>query len=207
MSFIGDAIGSVFSGITGASQQAAAGQAAAASQSAAAQAGITEQGRQFDALVQLMSPYVGAGESALAAQQGLLGLGGQELQGQLVGDIEGSELFGALQRQGETAILQNASATGGLRGGNTQAALAQFRPQLLQSLVDTQYNKLAGLSQLGQASAAGQGAAGIQTGTNVANLLGQQGSAIAGGQLAAGGAQRQTFGDLVGLGGAVAGFF
>ena len=131
MSFIGDAIGSVFGGITGANQQAQAGQAAAASQSAAAQAGVDEQGRQFDALVELMSPYVQSGEAALAGQQGLLGLGGQDLQQQLVGNIESSPLFASLQQQGENAILQNASATGGLRGGNTQAALAQFRPQML----------------------------------------------------------------------------
>ncbi|WP_449405980.1 hypothetical protein [Massilia phosphatilytica] len=34
--------------------------------------------------------------------------------------------FQALQQQGNDAILANASATGGLRGGNVQGALGQF---------------------------------------------------------------------------------
>ena len=53
-------------------------------------------------------------------------------------------------QQGQDAILQNASAIGGLRGGNTQAALAQFRPALLSQLIAEQYNRLGGLSSLGQ---------------------------------------------------------
>ena len=207
MSFVGDFLGDVVGGITGAKQAGQAGADAARSQAAAAGQGIDESRRQFDALVGLMSPYVTAGSGALETQQGLIGLGGQDLQQQLVGEIESSPLFGSLSQQGESSILQNASATGGLRGGNTQAALAQFRPQMLNQLVESQYNKLAGLSQLGQASAAGQGAAGIQTGTNIANLLGQQGAARAGGQLAQGGVVGQTFGDIMSIGGAASGFF
>ena len=83
-------------------------------------------------------------------------------------------------------MLQRASATGGLRGGNIQGALAQFRPQMLNSLIEQQYGRLGGMTALGQQSAAGVGAAGQQTGVNVANLLGQQGAAQAGGQIAQG---------------------
>jgi hypothetical protein len=42
------------------------------------------------------------------------------------------------------------------------------------------------MTALGQQSAAGVGAAGLETGANVANLLGQQGAALAGGELAQG---------------------
>jgi len=83
-------------------------------------------------------------------------------------------------------LLQRASATGGLRGGNIQGALAQFRPQLLSSLIDQQYGRLGGMTALGQQSAAGVGTAGLQTGVNVANLLGQQGAAQAGAEIAQG---------------------
>jgi hypothetical protein len=71
----------------------------------------------------------------------------------------------------------------GLRGGNIQAALAQFRPQLLSSLIEQQYGRLGGMTTLGQRSAAGVGAAGMETGSNISNLLAQQGAARAGGEL------------------------
>ncbi len=57
---------------------------------------------------------------------------GMEAQQGAISGLEGSPIFQALARQGEDAILQNASATGGLRGGNVQGALGQFRPAALQ---------------------------------------------------------------------------
>jgi hypothetical protein len=51
------------------------------------------------------------------------------------------------------------------------------------------------LAKIGQASAAGVGAQGVTTGTNVANLLGQQGQAIAGGQLG----EARAYGQLLNL--------
>jgi hypothetical protein len=100
-----------------------------------------------------------------------------------------------LQQQGENAILQNASATGGLRGGNIQGALAQFRPALLNQALEQQYSRLGGMTQLGQRSAAGVGAAGMETGTNISNLLGQQGAALAGGELG----QAKAYGQILNM--------
>ena len=156
---------------------------AAGQQADAAQAGIEEQRRQFDKLQELLAPYVQAGQPALQAQQALVGLGGAEAQQEAVSQLEASPLFQALARQGEEAMLQQASATGGLRGGNLQAALAQFRPQMLAQAIEDQYGRLGGLTALGQQSAAGVGSAGVQTGQAVAGLLGQQGAARAGGTL------------------------
>lgn len=169
---------------SGAAKDAAATGAAAQTQSA--QLGIDEQRRQFDAIQKLLNPFVNAGTGALTGQQNLLGLNGAPAQQSAISGIQSSPQFSALAQQGEDAILANASATGGLRGGNVQGALAQFRPQLLSSLIDQQYQRLGGLTQVGQASAAGVGSAGLQTGSNVAQLLQQQGAATAGGALAAG---------------------
>jgi len=166
--------------------QADAAEGAAAAQSGAAQAGIEEQRRQFDAVQKLLAPYVSAGAPALEAQQAFLGLRGPEAERAAIERIKGGETFQALAGQGEEALLQRASATGGLRGGNIQGALAQFRPALLSSLIDQQYGRLGGMTALGQQSAAGVGAAGQQTGVNVANLLGQQGAAQAGAEIAQG---------------------
>jgi hypothetical protein len=202
MSFIGKVLG----GITGASQSAKAAEQAGQTQAAASQAGIDEQRRQFDSLVQLMSPYIQAGTGAMQQQQALIGLQGPEAQQQAISGFEQSPLFQSMQQQGENAILQNASATGGLRGGNVQAALGQFRPQLLNQLIEQQYGRLGGLSAMGQASAAGQAGAGMQSAGNVGNLLANQAQATAGGQIARGGMQRQVFGDILGLAKAAAAF-
>ncbi len=203
MSFIKNIIGS----ITGAKQAAAGAESASRTQAAAAQQGVDEQRRQFDALQKVLEPYVQAGYGGLSGQQDLLGLNGAGAQGGAIAGIQSGPQFQALQQQGENAILQNASATGGLRGGNTQAALAQFRPQLLSQLIDQQFSRLGGITQIGQNSAAGVGNAGLQTGNNVANLLQQKGAATAGGQIAQGNYGRQVFGDVVKIGSAVAGAF
>ena len=174
-------------------------------QQQAAQGGIDEQRRQFDAIQKLLQPYTEAGTGALTQQQALLGMGTPEAQQQAIAALQGSPQFAALQQQGENAILQNASATGGLRGGNVQGALAQFRPALLSSLIDQQYSRLGGLTAIGQNAAAGVGNAGMSTGSNIATLLGRQGQAQAGGilgeQSALTGGINKAFGAVQGAGG------
>lgn len=120
-------------------------------------------------------------------------------QQEAVAQIEGSPMFQALARQGEEAILQNASATGGLRGGNVQAALGQFRPALLNQFIEQQYNRLGNMARVGQASATGVGAAGTEAATNIGNLLTQSGRAQAGSALAQGNAINQALGSVTGF--------
>jgi hypothetical protein len=173
---IGSSLGGALEGQQSASQ-------AANIQSTSAQGGIDEQRRQFDAIQQLLQPYSQAGQGALSQQQALLGLSGAPAQQGAISALQGSPQYTAMLQQGENAVLQNASATGGLRGGNTQAALAQFRPALLAQTIQDQYARLGGLTSLGQNAAAGVGNAGMQTGANIANLMGKQGSAQAVGAL------------------------
>ena len=188
--------------LIGSSMQASAAGEAAGIQAGAAEAGIAEQRRQFDALQALLKPYTEAGLPALEAQQAFLGLRGPEAERAAIERISGGERFQELTRQGEEALLQRASATGGLRGGNVQAALAQFRPQVLNQLIEEQYGRLGGMTTLGQRSAAGVGAAGTELGTNVANLLAQQGAARAGGELG----EAKAYGSLFNLPGQLLGF-
>jgi hypothetical protein len=181
--------------LLGGMMQADAAGDAAGIQAGAAEAGIVEQRRQFDALQALLKPYTEAGLPALQQQQAFLGLQGPEAERAAIERIRSGETFQALAGQGEEALLQRASATGGLRGGNIQGALAQFRPQLLSSLIEQQYGRLGGLTTLGQQSAAGVGTAGMQTGSNVANLLAQQGAARAGGELG----QAKAYGQILNI--------
>lgn len=179
--------------LIGSSMQASAAGDAAAIQAGAAEEGVAEQRRQFDSLQALLKPYTEAGLPALEQQQALIGLRGPEEERAAIERISGGERFQEITRQGEEAILSRASATGGLRGGNVQQALAQFRPQVLNQLIEEQYGRLGGMTTLGQRSAAGVGAAGMDTGVNVSNLLAQQGAARAGGELGEARAYGQLF--------------
>jgi hypothetical protein len=210
-----------------ANKGASAAKSAASTQAASQGQAIDEQRRQFDAIRELLSPYIqagkpdltqpyiGAGPGALQAMQGLAGLRGAGEQQAAINQIQQGAQFQELARQGEQGILQNAAATGGLRGGNVQAALAQFRPALLNQLIESQYGKLAGLTslgstsaenllRLGQASAAGTAAAGQQSAQNIGNLMVGQGQAQAAGQIGAANAFAQGVGGITGaIGGGV----
>ena len=169
---------------------------AIAAQTASQEQAIAEQRRQYDATRELLQPFVAAGSPALQAQLNILGLAGPEQQRAAIAQQEQSPFFQALAQQGEEALLQKASATGGLRGGNIQGALAQFRPALLNQFIEQQYGRLGDITTLGQQSAAGVGSAGMQTGANIGNILQRQGQNISGllqgqGQIAAGGALAQ----------------
>jgi len=210
-----------------ASKGASASESAANTQAAAQGRAIDEQRRQFDTIRELLAPYteagkpdltqpyVQAGPGALQAMQGLAGLRGAGEQQAAINQIQQSAQFQELARQGEQGILQNAAATGGLRGGNVQAALSQFRPALLNQLIESQYGKLAGLTSLGstsaqnllgvgQASAAGTAAAGQQSAQNIGNLMVGQGQAQAAGQIGAANAFAQGASGITGaIGGGV----
>lgn len=159
---------------------------ASGAQIAADQAAIDEQRRQFDKVMELLSPYSQAGEQALEQQGQLAGLGTPEEEQAAIERLQGSPMYQAMLQEGEEGILQNAAATGGLRGGNIQSALAEFRPQLLSGIINQRYGQLGGIVNTGQASAAGQAASGQQMAGNVGALLSQQGQARAGRYLAEG---------------------
>ena len=173
--------------------QADATRDAAGLQKDATLAGIDEQHRQFDAIQKLLQPYVQAGTGALGQQQNLIGLNGNDAQAAAIQALQSSPQFTSMLKQGENSILANASATGGLRGGNTQSALAQFSPTLLAQTINDQYSRLGGITSLGQNAATMTGNAGMQTGNSVAGLLQQMGAAQAGGALAQGKADAQMW--------------
>lgn len=170
----GQKIGDAWKGVTGVT---------AAEKATAAQ----EEGIQ-DAMGTL-DPYAQAGQDALGAQSDLLGLSGPEAQAAAMEQIQSSPMFTGLVEQGENAILQNAAATGGLRGGDTQGALAQYRPQMLNQAIQQRFQNLGGIT--------GQGLAGAQQQAALAQDLGNVGAS---GELANYNLQRGFIGDLAGLG-------
>lgn len=171
-----------FDSLTGKTAAKKASQA----QQQASQQGMAEQKRQFDALQQLMKPYVQSGTNALSGQNDLLGLNGFGKQQGAIDNIENSPFFKSQYQQAENALLQNASATGGLRGGNMQEALADNRSNMLFGNVQQQLQNLSGAAANGQSAAAGLGGQGLTFGNNMAQGYGDIGQAQAGYQLAKG---------------------
>ena len=213
--------------VLGASNKKKAAKSAAQADIASQEAAIAEQRRQFDETVELLKPFVQTGQEAMYGlqpyaepglfameqQAAIAGLMGPEAQAAQIAQIESDPLFQAQLRQGEEALLQQASATGGLRGGNIQGALAQFRPQMLTDQINQQYGRLGGftalgqgtqldLARLGQASATGQAQVGQSASANIQQALANQGAAQAGYRTARGEAQSDMIGSVFGtLGG------
>lgn len=175
----------------------AAGKAADA-QAEASAASVAEQRRQFDAMQELLKPYVTAGGQSLTAQQNLLGLNGNTAQQAAIDQIKQGPAYLNAMESGANLITQNAAATGGLRGGNTQAALGRYGGDLLTGLVQNQFTNLGGLTSLGQNSAAQTGNAGMQSANSISNSLAQGAAAQAGGYIAQGNAQAGMINSLFG---------
>lgn len=156
---------SLIGGLFGGGAQKRAASKAAAAQIDAANKGIAEQGRQYDQSRADFMPFMQAGTDALSGMRDLLGLGGGEEQAAAIRALEASPMFASLIGNGEEALLQNASATGGIRGGNTQRGLADFRSDVLAREVQRQLGNLGGLAGMGM------GATGsvAQLGANKAN--------------------------------------
>ena len=125
----------------------------------------------------------GAGEGQLSPTGTYTRPGASASQQATLDRLSQDPLFLAKVKSGEEALLQNASATGGLRGGNVQAALAQFRPQMLSEEIANRIAQLSGIVEAGsgqefdairiaQSSAAQQAAAAGQAGQTMANIFG-----------------------------------
>ena len=188
---------SVISSVLGsnASQSAASTQANASVQAAGMQQATTEQQlaqqqAMYNQNVARMQPWVNQGTAANATLADLLGTSGNTSAsgyGSLVGQPTLAQLqtqmapnYQFMLNQGEQALQSSAAASGGLLTGqglkdinnyaqNTaQSGLQQAYNNYVTNQTNT-YNRLSGLSSLGQNSAAGVGNQGVQTGSNIAN--------------------------------------
>lgn len=194
-------------GIANSSAKKSAANSAARAETNAANLAIGEQRDAREQMRMLLQPYVDAGNPALQGILGLTGLAGDGSQQAAFMQQEQSPMFQGIVRQGENAILQNASATGGLRGGNVQGALAQFRPALLNQFIEQQYGRMAGIAGMGQNAAAGVGQSGMNTANQIGTQFGNIGQAQANQALARGQANIDMFSSFQPLAKAFGGMF
>lgn len=184
------AAAAVVGGVVASNSASSAAKTAANAQTSSANAGIAAQQGQFDQIQKLLAPYVAGGTNAFQQQQDLIGAGtgGAGAQQTAINGIMSSPAYTSALQQGNNNILANASATGGLRGGNVQGALGQFAPSLLAATINDRFNQLGTISQQGLGAATQTGSFGQNSTNNVTGLLGQIGGYQAGNALAQGNA-------------------
>jgi hypothetical protein len=194
-------VGSVLGGITGGKGASKAAKAQAQAQ----QAAIAEQQRQFDTTQANFEPFRQAGLSGLSGEMGLLGLNGGDAQQQAIDALKASPGFTSLYNVGQDTVLQNAAATGGLRGGNTNNSLAQFGSGLLSQLIQQQLGAYGGLANLGAGATNSVAGFGANAAGNIGNNLVQQGNANATAAAAPYAALQGVISQLTGAGGGLSG--
>ncbi len=182
--------------VSGAMGSKAAGDASDAQQ-ASALAGQQSQERMFERSLELQEPYREAGYSALTGLQGLTDPAqrAETLQGYYAGPE-----FQQLQAQTEEQQLRNAAATGGIRGGANQAALATIAPQLGQQYLSGLNQQYTGLANLGMGAASQGSSQATGLGQNISALQQQSGQAQAANSLAQGNIWGNVAGTIGGLG-------
>lgn len=146
------AIGGLVGGLLGGSSSKKASRRAEQLRYDAAMAGLNETRRQFDLTRGDFASEQRLGEDAIGGFRGLLGLDGADAQASAIGNLQNSPLFQSLLQNGQDAILANASATGGLRGGNTQDFLARQRADTLSAVIRQQLGDYAGAIGIGMGS-------------------------------------------------------
>ena len=149
--------------------------------------------------VNTLNPYAQTGQAALGQEAALSGAMGGAAQQQAINQFMESPGQKFLREQGEKAVLRNAAATGGLRGGSTMAALQERGIGLAAQNQQQQLENMRSLASRGQEASTNQAGFQQQAGTTgagiSAQLAGQQGQLY--GQQA--GIQGQLGGQLAGL--------
>lgn len=162
------------------------------------------QREQFDYIKSIMAPYQEAGTSVLPALQAFVNQPQEKFNFDYQSYFNSPE-YAALAGQQNEQALRMGAATGGIRGGDTQAALAAIAPQLAQQARANaqnefslnqgarlnQYNMLQGIAGLGTGAAsqvgnaaqnfgAAAGANALRIGQAGANRYAQRGEAQSG---------------------------
>lgn len=121
--------------------------------------------------MQALSPWSMGGQQAFGQLGDLAGLHGGGAQGSIIDSLKASPLYQSLFRNGQDTLLNNASATGGLRGGNFQSSLANFGSDTLAQVIQQQMANLGNISQQGLGATQFGATLGANNSRQIADLL------------------------------------
>lgn len=186
-------------GLLSAGIGAAGASSAANTEANAANNSTAAQLKMYNDTVAREQPFVTAGTTALSGLEAGVGINNGSWTGYgplnkpfSLSDFQQSPGYNFQLQQGENAVLNNASATGGIGGGNTLKALTTFGQGVANQDYWNAYNaytaqqnqtfgQLQTLAGSGQNAAANLGALGTQVGSSVGNNIIGAGNASAAG--------------------------
>lgn len=199
MSFVKKAIGD----LTGANQAAKAAQSAADTQAAATDSASKVQKEMYDQTRQDLSGWTNAGNQATNSMMNLLGLG----TGSSTKAMQQDPSYQFRLNQGLDSVQSSAAAAGGLLSGPTLKALNNYASDYASTEYGNAFNRLMGVSQLGENAAAQVGNNGMQTAQAIANNTMAGANATAAGQVAAGSKTGNMFNTGLNVANTVSKFF
>jgi hypothetical protein len=199
MSFVSKAIGS----ITGANKQAKAAQQAANTQAAATDRASEVQKEMYNQTREDLAPYTQAGNKATTGMMNLLGLGTGSSADALAQDPS----YQFRLNQGLEGVQSSAAAGGGLLSGATLKALNNYAQDQASQEYGNAFNRLYGVSSLGQNAAAQVGNTGTSVAQSIANNTMAGANAMAAGQVAAGNRTANNFGAALNVANVASKFF
>jgi hypothetical protein len=126
-----------------------------------------------------LGPYREAGLAPLQAQEDLLGLNGQPAADAAMSNFQSSPGYQFQLEQGLRGVDAGAAAKGLLRSGATLKAEQTFGTGLADQEFGNYYNRLMGLSTLGETAAGQTGTAATATGQGIASTDASAGAALA----------------------------
>lgn len=140
--------------------------------------------------------YTGAGTAAVGKLSDLTGLNGGDKMAAGLAALKDNPLYSSLFNNGREALLQNASATGGLRGGNFERASMDFGADTLAQVYQQVLSQYGGMTNLGLGAQGAVTQVGGNTANNVTGLQGEIGGARANNFLAKGRINAQNWSNI-----------
>jgi hypothetical protein len=116
------------------------------------------------------APEMGLGNSAIGEYGDLTGANGADKWAASLAALQSDPLYKSLYSNGQEALLQGASATGGIRGGNTEDALAHFGADTLSSTLQQRLQQLLAAIGIGTQAKGAITGVGLNTANNVSGL-------------------------------------
>jgi len=174
-------------GLIGASKQKKASRAAEAAMIEQLNRAITQNQTNYEQIRGDYAPARDVLAPTVGAMGDIVGINGDPAQQTALDRLKASPMYQSLFRTGEEAVLQNAAATGGIRGGNTQRGLADFGADTFARLIQQQLENLGGLGGIGMNATGATAQAATNNTAALTDLFTNIGNTKAGGALTRGG--------------------
>ncbi|MFC3557077.1 hypothetical protein ACFOKI_06640 [Sphingomonas qilianensis] len=190
---------SAIAGVFAGNSQKKAVDKAAAAQTAALNRGIDIQNQQYETTRADYMPYTQAGTQAIGGYGNLLGTNGADAQSTAIDGLKGSAFYQQSLDDANENLLQTASATGGVRGGNTAGAVGQLSPALLAAYYQQALSGYGNLAQLGLGATGSVANAGLANANAATGLTTEIGDTAARKYITKGGINAATINNIGGF--------